>query len=105
MDTALNISGDISPYTISETDELKQRLYIALSAKKGGFIYDRELGSDIFSVDISEPDCINKIEAFARKALSDISNAEVIGVVAESNSICIGVETDSGIYDITINNA
>ena len=85
MDTALNISGDISPYTISETDELKQRLYIALSAKKGGFIYDRELGSDIFAVDLSEPDCINKIEVFASKALSDISNAEVIGVVAESN--------------------
>ena len=35
MDTALNISGDISPYTVSEKDELKQRLYIALSAKKG----------------------------------------------------------------------
>ena len=105
MDTALNIAGDISPDTISGTDELKQQLYIALSAKKGRFIYDRGLGSDIFLADISEPDCINKIEAFARKALSDISNAEVIGVVAENNSICIGVETDSGIYDITINNA
>ena len=76
--------------------------YSRRSAKKGRFIYDRGLGSDIFLADISEPDCINKIEAFARKALSDISNAEVIGVVAENNSICIGVETDSGIYDITI---
>ncbi len=102
MDTALNITGDISRDTVSGSDEIQQRLYILLSARYGKFIYDRELGSDIFSVDISQPDCTDIIESHARKALSDMPNAEIIGVVADNGNICIGVEADGEIYEITL---
>lgn len=102
MDTALNIFGDISRDTVSESDEIQQKLYILLSARHGKFIYDRELGSDIFSVNTSQPDCIDKIESHARKALSDMPDAEIVGVVADNGTVCIGVEVDSRIYEITI---
>ena len=48
MDTALDISGDFKtdgrgyPYMIA--DDTWQQVYILLSAKSGGFYYDRELG-------------------------------------------------------------
>ena len=101
MDTALNIM-DISRDTVSGRDEIQQKLYIMLSARHGKFIYDRELGSDIFSADVSQPDFTDKIEAHARKALSDMPNAEIVGVEADNGSICIGVEVDSEIYEITV---
>lgn len=101
MDTALNIQ-DISPDTVSGRDEIQQKLYILLSARHGKFIYDRELGSDIFSVDVSQPDFTDQIESHARKALSDMPNAEIIGVSADNGNLCIGIEVDSEIYEITI---
>ena len=101
MDTALNMR-DISCDTVSGRDEIQQQLYIMLSARHGRFLYDRELGSDIFSVDISQPDFTDKVESHARKALSDMPNAEIVGVEANNGNICIGVEVDSEIYEITI---
>lgn len=101
MDTALNIQ-DISCDTVSGNDEIQQKLYILLSARHGRFLYDRELGSDIFSVDVSQPDYTDKIEACARKALSDMPDAEIVGVETDNGDICIGVEVNSEIYEITI---
>ena len=101
MDTALNMR-DISLDTVSGRDEIQQKLYIMLSARHGKFIYDRELGSDIFSVDISQPNFTDQIESHARKALHDMPNAEIIGVEADHGNICIGVEVDSEIYEITV---
>ena len=100
MDTAL--MRDISCDTVSGRDEIQQKLYIMLSARHGRFIYDRELGSDIFSVDVSQPDFTDQIESHARKALHDMPNAEIVGVEANNGNICIGVEVDSEIYEITI---
>ena len=53
MDTALNIDGDFdvvndSVSSVEGLKELKQKMYITLSVRKGAFIYDRELGSDVF---------------------------------------------------------
>ena len=102
MDTALNITGDISRDTVSGSDEIQQRLYILLSARYGKFIYDRELGSDIFSVDVSQPNFTDRIESCARKALHDMPDAEIVGVEANNGNICIGVEADGEIYEITL---
>ncbi len=83
-------------------EEIYQKLYILLAAQKGGFIYDRRLGSDIYSINISQPDCIPLIEAKARAALTEFPDAEVVGVTAENSNICVSVELDDEIYEIDL---
>ena len=83
-------------------EEIYQKLYILLSARKGGFIYDRQLGSDIFQVDVSQPECIPLIESKARNALSGFPEAEIVGVTAENTDICVSVQIDDEIYEIDI---
>lgn len=108
MDTALNINGDIAlselgkPYRISGKDEIQQQLYILLSAKKGGFIYDRELGSDIFTVDLSALNCLSEIEAKARQALTDFPTAEIVGVSIDNGTISLSIELDNELYEIEL---
>lgn len=108
MDTALNKNGDFNTdnigqvYFISGTDEIKQKVYILLSAKLGEFIYDRTLGSDIYKINLSEDTAINKITAQARKALSCVSQAEVIKVKTDNGNIIISVKIYENIYDIEL---
>ena len=101
MDTALDISGDFASYGdegiyfISGNDELKQRLYILFSAVKGGFIYDRELGSGISR----EVNAVPEIESLAREALESVPEAEVVGAEINGGEITVtvmigGTETD-----------
>ena len=83
MDTALHISGDWAvdaqahPYIITDKEEKQQQLYIRLSAVKGGFLYDRTLGSALAYLDISRPDAVQQAEALARQALAQEPSAEV----------------------------
>ena len=87
---------------MNNSDYISQKLYILLSAKKGGFIYDRGLGSDIFKAYVSQPDCIPLIEAQARAALTEFPQAEIVGVTAENTGICVSVQLDDEIYEIDI---
>ncbi len=104
LDTALCINGDFDKdennniFFISGNEEVKQKLYIMLSMKKGSFIYDRELGSGLYKC----VDDMQQIEAEARKALSRFPEAEVTGVSAQDGMICVSVMYNGENYDINI---
>lgn len=55
MDTALNngdflLSSNGHPVVIADVEELLQRALIRLCVKKGSFIYDRNLGSELYKL-------------------------------------------------------
>ncbi len=108
MDTALHISGDLAvddngqPYRIAGEEAVRQQLYILLSARKGAFLYDRALGSDIFQIDLSAPDCIPLIEAKARHALAGLPDTEIAGVTVEEGIITVHVLRNQIIYEVIL---
>ena len=79
------------PYHIAGREELLQRMYILLSAKKGGFIYNRELGSRIGGISPSDAQAAAKAEAYARKALESVPYAEVTGANIDNNAVKVTV--------------
>ena len=108
MDTALHISGDWAvdaqahPYIITDKEEKQQQLYIRLSAVKGGFLYDRTLGSALAYLDISRPDAVQRAEALARQALAQEPSAEVTGVSLEEDMLIVFVQMDGENYEIPV---
>lgn len=108
IDTALNINGDFDTdsegmaYRISGNDEIRQKVYILLSARLGEFIYDRTLGSDIHNIDISQPEACDEIIAQARKTLCDIPQIEVTGAQINDGQITVSVQIDGEICDIIL---
>lgn len=108
MDTALNINGDFdvdsdeTAYLISGTDEIKQRVYILLSARLGEFIYDRNLGSNIYNIDVSMPTAHDEIIAQARKTLCEIPQAEVTNAEINNGKIIVSVQIGEEICSIEL---
>ena len=70
-----------------------------LSARLGGFIYDRELGSELYRASLSDA---GEISALARKALCRIPEAEVTGVDVSDNMLCVSMEYEGNVYDINV---
>ena len=70
MDMKLGLHGDMEinslglPFHIAGFEELVQRIYVLLSAKKGGFIYNRELGSGIDSVSPEDPQAVGRSDEY-----------------------------------------
>lgn len=88
MDTAL-LNGDFLcdsrgfPIKIFGTNELLQRVFFRLSIKKGSFIYDRNLGSELYKLNIYEENIESKAMALIKEALIDMENVIVKDVLAE----------------------
>ena len=105
-DTKLSLTGDLAksydgrPYHISGRDELEQKMYILLSARKGAFIYDRELGSRIYEIDTESPDAVTETEAQARNALAVIPQAEVTGVQINNGAVTVFVNCGGEEFEI-----
>lgn len=101
----MSINGDIlvddngNICLLSDKEEIKQRLYIMLSARLGGFIYDRELGSELPDASLTDSD---QVAALARKALCRMPEAEVTGVEISDDSLFISVEYEGNVYDINV---
>lgn len=87
---------------ITEMNPVQQKLYMLLAGRKGAFIYDRELGSDIFKINPNDTHCIPAIEANARHALQTLPNAEVVGVSVDNEVVSVSVELDGQIYETQI---
>lgn len=82
--------------TISDTDALFQRVKICIGARLGGFIYDRETGSDIRSIDPESDFAKEKAELIINEALAQFENTGAVvleyGEVIEL-SVTIGDES------------
>ncbi len=90
------------PRLIEGDEEIAQQMYILLSAKKGGFIYDRSLGSELYAVDMNRDDCIEQLEAKARQALAGLRGAEVVGIMTDSGNVTITVESGGKLFEIPV---
>ena len=82
MDTALK-DGDFylgttgKPIVISGIKELLQRVLIRLTVKKGSFIYDKNLGSNLYTLKNTNKDIKNQAIIMVKEALVDIREIEV----------------------------
>lgn len=105
MDCALNGSGDLAaderglPYFVSGREELAQRLYIALSARKGGFLYDRELGSRLSETELTDG---QQAAALAREALQPLPGAEVLDARLLDGQVTVRVSCDGEEFEIAV---
>ncbi len=108
MDNAINVNGDFKTddsgkiYRIFGTEELKQKIYILLSARLGEFIYDRSLGSEIYSIDKSADDAVDEIISKARHTLADTEYVEVTNASIEDDTVTVSVMIYDNEYDIEL---
>ena len=63
-------------YTEDGIDDIFQQVVICVTAKRGGFVYDKELGAEAV-VDIAGEREMKRLEASLRSAAAPVSGAEV----------------------------
>ncbi len=108
MDTAINISGDLDTdengrmIFVEGTDELKQRIYILLSAVEGEFFYDRALGSRIQSIDTGSANACGLIEAEARRVLGVLDGVEVTGAAVRDGEVFVFIKADGNEFEVEV---
>lgn len=83
-DFALNGSG--KPYLADGIKEIIQRCFIVLSVKKNSFIYNRELGCDLYTIDRDDKRLKSTAELLVKEALLCVPQAEVKSVDAFKDS-------------------
>lgn len=82
MDTALK-NGDFylgttgKPMAISGMKEMLQRALIRLTVKKGSFIYDKNLGSNLYTLKATSGNIKNKATLIVKEALADMTEITV----------------------------
>lgn len=88
MDTALS-NGDFLcdsrgfPVQISGNDELLQQALIRISVRNGSFAYNRNLGSELYKLNIYSENVADKAKVLIEEALNDMKNVLVKDVFAE----------------------
>lgn len=65
--------------TATEIEEILQRVMICLKVKKGSFYLDKQLGNELFSINLAEMNS-NMIKAYICDALEKIKEVQVISV-------------------------
>lgn len=116
MDTALE-NGDFKlnskgyPVMIDSYEEILQRIIIRLICKKGSYVYNRDLGSEFYKIkmgNISRNNIEKQAIDYAKKALKDMKNVNVVSVKAESCKmgeqlrLSFKISVDEQIEDIDI---
>ena len=87
MDTALS-NGDFifdarkNLVELTGYDELLQRVLIRLGVKKGSFVYDKNLGSRLYTLKASSGNLNEKALSLVREGLLDVPDVLVEGVHA-----------------------
>lgn len=82
MDTAVS-NGDFvcdsrkNPIEVNGYEELLQRILIRLGVKKGSFIYDKDLGSRLYTLKSTDMNLNEKALSLVREALIDINEVIV----------------------------
>ncbi len=92
-DTVTTSSGEIE--MLSDDDALFQSAMIRICAKKGEFVYDRELGSTLDKLEANAEFALEKAEIMINEALADLDNA--IAVVKE-------IDEERLVIELTIEN-
>ena len=88
-DLAVDSSGRCVPLTSDEM--VLQSAYIRIAAKKGKFFYNRELGSDVHSLDKNDKEFDKKFLFAVREAIVDLPDVKVDIVSKRLNRIVLGL--------------
>lgn len=80
---------------------LAEKAYILLAGIKGGFLYDKELGSNIRAMLKTACDA-GALEAQARKALAMLPELEVREVSLENRNLAVIMNSDEGEFVLNI---
>ena len=97
MDTALS-KGDFLrdtrnlPIQISGVKEILQKVLIRLNVKKGSFIYDKDLGSNLYKLSANTKNLQNKARAIVIEALKPIKEVSVLEVLTKLTNLGENVE-------------
>jgi hypothetical protein len=81
MDTKI-IDGDMlldssgNPVMIKETEEVLQQVIMCITAEKGGFIYDKDMGVQAVTDVSGEKEC-KRLEAILREATEGVEGAGI----------------------------
>ncbi|HIS69193.1 MAG TPA: histidine kinase [Candidatus Gallacutalibacter stercoravium] len=108
MDVAL-VQGDIArderglPYLLQGDQELLQRAYIRLQGHRGQFVYDRELGSDLYLIS-AENGADQQAIILARQALGGLAQVTGAQVVqgAQNTEITVQLQIEGRPYQLQI---
>ena len=92
-------SDDLAGEDIAEDEEKLRRIYIALSAHRGGFIFDRTLGSDVYRFTAENN---GQLEAAVREALSEIPEAECSRIIKIQGSLYAVIRLGNETYNVPI---
>lgn len=93
-------------YTEDGIEDICQQVLICITATKGGFIYNKELGVHK-GVDVSTPRGVKRLEAQFRRAVAGVEGAELFVKSAEelsdgSKKVQIKLQYDSQIKNLEV---
>ena len=82
-----------TPVYINSLEELAQRVKIACCGKKGGFLYDRSIGSLAYTLDENDERFALKLEMIFKEASIDIpyTDIKVVSVDTENHTATLKV--------------
>lgn len=89
MDTALNDAGDFAlddrgmPYLLSGLAELMQRVKLCLQIKKGSFLYDRSLGSELHTLERGTELLQQRAQMLVYEAVATVPQVRLYNIQAE----------------------
>lgn len=93
------------PETVSGLDELLQDIRIRLTIPKGGFPYDRDLGSRLKEVEPSKEHAAERALALANEALLDLPGVRAEAAeLREGGEIAFTVRTPLGKGEVIYGN-
>lgn len=89
---------------ISDSDALFQRVLICIGVSLGGFIYDRNLGSEIRAVDLGSEYAKEKAELVINEALAKFENTYVkVLDIGEALRLEITIGDESRTEEVRLN--
>lgn len=89
-------------YGISKISKMILGIYIMLTAHRGEFIYDRELGSEIHLIDKKQENAAGLVEISAREALKEFPFCEVKSAEVSEEKIRVKTEIYGKEYEFDL---
>ena len=74
-------------YNIESIEDLERRIYIALKVKKGTFLYNRDLGSNLHTLDTSSDEFYEQCKNMTEEALAEFKQIDITDITPVKDEI------------------
>lgn len=88
---------------ISGDEEVLQQAYICVCAKLGGFVYNRELGSELYKKDFDDESYKEKVNLIMAQALADFPQVSAAVIAVRKPKISIRLSCNDCVREEIIN--